>query len=74
MQLAVAPIPERSEKEMAAYARAIVLSLVERDVVRRKADLVSRMQRLDPAATEESREIQRQLLDLEAQRRTLRDE
>jgi DNA primase len=74
MQLAVAPIPERSEKEMAAYARAIVVSLVERDVVRRKADLVSRMQRLDPAATEESREIQRQLLDLEAQRRTLRDE
>jgi DNA primase len=74
MQLAVAPIPERSEKEMAAYARAIVVSLVERDVVRRKADLVSRMQRLDPAATEESREIQRQLLDLEAQRRALRDE
>ncbi len=74
MQLAVAPIPERSEKEMAAYARAIVVSLVERDVVRRKADLVSRMQRLDPAATQESREIQRQLLDLEAQRRTLRDE
>lgn len=74
MQLAVAPIPERSEKEMASYARAIVVSLVERDVVRRKSDLVSRMQRLDPAAMEESREIQRKLLDLESQRRTLRDE
>ena len=73
-QLAVAPLPERSEREMATYASAIVMSLIERDLVRKKADLVSRMQRLDPTATEESREIQRQLLDLEAQRRRFRDE
>ncbi|MCX6495060.1 MAG: DNA primase [Actinobacteria bacterium] len=73
-QLAVAPLPERSEREMATYASAIVMSLIERDLVRKKADLVSRMQRLDPTATDESREIQRQLLDLEAQRRRFRDE
>jgi DNA primase len=73
-QLAVAPLPERSEREMATYASAIVMSLIERDLVRKKADLVSRMQRLDPSATDESREIQRQLLDLEAQRRRFRDE
>jgi DNA primase len=59
---------------MATYASAIVMSLIERDLVRKKADLVSRMQRLDPSATDESREIQRQLLDLEAQRRRFRDE
>ncbi len=74
MQLAVAPLPERSEKEMTVYARAIVVALVERDVVRRKSDLMSRMQRLDPAATDESREIQRELMDLETKRRRLRDE
>jgi DNA primase len=50
------------------------MSLIERDLVRKKADLVSRMQRLDPSATDESREIQRQLLVLEAQRRRFRDE
>jgi len=74
MQLAVAPLPERSEREMTVYARAIVVSLVERDVVRRKSDLVSRMQRLDPSAANESREIQQELVALEAKRRRLRDE
>ena len=74
MQLAVAPLPERGEKEMTIYARAIVVAMVERDVVRRKSDLMSRMQRLDPGAADESREIQRQLIELEAKRRELRDE
>jgi DNA primase len=74
LQLAVAPLPERSEKEMTVYARAIVVALVERDVVRRKSDLMSRMQRLDSGSADESREIQRQLIELEAKRRKLRDE
>lgn len=74
MQLAVAPLPERGEREMTIYARAIVVAMVERDVVRRKSDLMSRMQRLDPGAADESREIQRQLIELEAKRRKLRDE
>jgi DNA primase len=74
MQLAVAPLPERGEKEMSVYARAIVVALVERDVVRRKSDLVSRMQRLDSSSTDESRDIQQQLVSLEAKRRRLRDE
>lgn len=74
MQLAVAPLPERGEKEMSVYARAIVVALVERDVVRRKSDLVSRMQRLDSSSTDESRDIQQQLVSLESKRRRLRDE
>lgn len=74
MQLAVAPMPERGHKEVTTYVRAIVVALVERDLVRQKADLVSRMQRLDPSATEQSREIQKELLELETQRRRLRDE
>ena len=74
LQLAVAPLPERGEKEMTIYARAIVVAMVERDVVRRKSDLMSRMQRLDSGASEESRDIQRQLIELEAKRRKLRDE
>ena len=74
LQLAVAPLPERGEKEMTVYARAIVVAMVERDVVRRKSDLMSRMQRLDSGSADESREIQRQLIELEAKRRKLRDE
>ena len=41
------PIPERSERELAGYARAIVASLIDRDLLRDKAELLGRLQRTD---------------------------
>jgi DNA primase len=73
-QLAVAPLPERTDREIARYCRAVVVALVERDLVRRKSELVGRLQRMGADQGEESREVQRALIALETQRRQLREE
>lgn len=71
-QLAVAPIPQKDQKQTETYCIGVVTSLVERDLVRQKAELVSRLQRTPVDQGEISREIQRELLDLETRRRALR--
>lgn len=71
-QLAVAPLPERADREMTTYVQGVVAALIERDLVRRKSELVSRLQRTPVDQGEVSREIQRELLELENKRRQLR--
>lgn len=73
-QLAVAPLPERLGRDLDAYCKGVVVSLVERDLVRRKSELVGRLQRTPVDQGEQSREIQRELLDLETKRRALRED
>lgn len=71
-QLAVAPLPERGEAELALYVTDITVSLIGRDMLRRKAELLGALQRHDPSDVEGSRSIQRQLVQLESERRRLR--
>lgn len=71
-QLAVTPLPQREAAQAETYCKAVVISLVERDLVRRKSELVGRLQRTPIDQGEVSREIQRELLELETQRRALR--
>ncbi|WP_437585009.1 DNA primase [Paramicrobacterium sp. CJ85] len=71
-QLAVAPLPERGEEELEAYANDITVSLIERDMLRRKAELLGSLQRHDPKDIDGSRSIQRKLMQLETERRRLR--
>jgi DNA primase len=73
-QLAVAPIPEREEL-IATYCTSVVRSLVDRDLFRRKRDLLGTLQRTD-AAAEPARygELQRELVSIENERRALRDD
>jgi DNA primase len=73
-QLAVAPLPEREDREMQIYVRGIVGALIERDLVRRKSELVGRLQRTPVDQGEQSREIQRELLELETKRRALKEQ
>ncbi|MFD3444335.1 DNA primase [Microbacteriaceae bacterium 4G12] len=75
-QLGVAPIPNRgAEEKLRAYVLGITSSLIDRDLLARKSELLGRLQRTDSAAEPERyREIQRELLDVEAQRRELRAE
>ncbi|MFB2584047.1 DNA primase [Herbiconiux liukaitaii] len=69
-QLAVAPIPERPERQVEVYLRRITTSLIERDILRRKELLLGRLQRTDAVAEPEAyREVQVQLVQLEADRR-----
>jgi DNA primase len=71
-QLAVAPLPEESPERIEVYVRGVVSSLVERDLIRQKNDLVSRLQRLGSSDPEQARVISQELIVLEAKRRDVR--
>ncbi|QOD09643.1 DNA primase [Rathayibacter toxicus] len=70
-QLAVAPIPAVDEVSLARYGRDVVISLIERDLLREIAELHGALQRAsaDPAV---SRAIQLRLVELESEKRALR--
>ncbi|WP_240666030.1 hypothetical protein [Agromyces sp. LHK192] len=70
-QLAVAPVPQRTETATTAYVRGVVTSLVERELLRQKRELLGRLQRTDPAERETYSAIQRALVELERERRAL---
>lgn len=71
-QLAIAPLPIR-EGHAAEYCQGVTTSLIERDLLRRKTELLGALQRTDSAAEPERyRTLQRELVDLEAERRRVR--
>lgn len=74
MQLGMAPLPERKE-QLPAYCRSVATSLVDRDLLRRKSELLGAMQRAR-ADGDREREIElgRQSVALESERRELRGE
>lgn len=75
-ELAMAPLPAGPEEQrLAAYARALGVALVERSLLRRKAELLGSLQRTDSALDPDRyRELQRALVDVEAAKRRLRPE
>jgi DNA primase len=73
-QLAVSPLPQRDNREIGAYCRGVVSSLVDRDLVRRKSELVGRLQRTPMDQGETSRAIQQELMALEFKRRALSED
>lgn len=71
-EMAVAPLAV-SPEALPRYARELVLRLVDIGMTRRIADVRGRMQRLGAeAGPDEQRALLAELLDLEAQRRTMR--
>ncbi len=71
-QLTIAPIPEKEGREMSIYCVGVVSSLIRRDLLSKKADLLGQLQRTDQSADPERyRELQRQLMSVEAERRSL---
>ncbi|CAN5480450.1 DNA primase [soil metagenome] len=73
-QLAVAPIPERPDR-MAAYCEQVVADLVDRDILREKAELVGAMQRATAEGdTARWSDLSKRSVALETQRRQLRKE
>jgi DNA primase len=73
-QLAVAPLPERTEREITRYVRDITVALIDRDLLRLKAELLGRLQRTDPTNRDVYSTLQRELVRVEAERRSLRSE
>ncbi len=72
-QLAVAPIPERAERELTSYVREITVALIDRDLLRQSHDMLGRLQRIDPKERESYRALQGELMALEQERRRLRE-
>ncbi|MGY6498162.1 MAG: DNA primase [Microcella sp.] len=71
-QLAIAPLPVRDD-HVAEYCAGITTSLIERDLLRRKAELLGALQRSEQAADPARyRELQTQLMAIEAERRRVR--
>lgn len=68
------PIPQSKSEQLAAYSRDVVVSLLDRDLVELKRELLARHQRLGDSSDPRARRIQEQLVALEAARRSLRDE
>lgn len=72
-ELAMAPLPQhRGEDALTVYVKGVVSRLVERDLERRHRDIRAQLQRVgdDPVRM---REVQQELIRLEAERRALRE-
>ncbi|RGE21508.1 DNA primase [Leucobacter sp. wl10] len=73
-ELAIAPMPQRRPEQLAIYARDVVISLLDRDLLALKRELLARHQRIGDPSDPGARRIQEQLAALEAARRGLREE
>lgn len=71
-ELALAPMPQNKPELLPAYSRDVIASLLDRDLLSLKSELVARMQRIGDSTDPGSRRIQEQLAALESARRSLR--
>ena len=71
-ELGVAPIPVKDEAELPAYCTGVTAALIDRDLLRRKGELLGQLQRIDAADATHSRQLQEELMLVEKQRRALR--
>ncbi|MBF4992892.1 DNA primase [Arthrobacter gandavensis] len=73
-ELAVTPIPARDADALAMYCRDILNRLFELQVTHLKAEKLGQLQRLDPGADPALfQQLNRELMELEMQRRALRE-
>ncbi|OSM42398.1 DNA primase [Nesterenkonia sp. PF2B19] len=74
-ELAVAQLPARTEDDVEVYCQSILNRLVELQITHQKADLLGRLQRMDPTDDpEEYQRLNREVMELERRRRALRAE
>jgi DNA primase len=74
-ELSVAPLPEREGAALDLYCQGITAALIDRDLLRLKADLLGQLQRLDRAADPDRfATLQRALVATDQERMRLRGE
>jgi DNA primase len=74
-ELAVTPLPASTPEAMQRYCRDILARLFELQITRIKADKMGQLQRLDAGANpEEFQRLNRELMQLEMERRALRSD
>ena len=69
-QMAVHPLPGRDD-QASRYALGVTTTLLDKDLLRRKAELLSALQRTEAGSADYS-SLQQQLVDIESTRRALR--
>lgn len=71
-ELAMAPLPVKTEADVAKYCRGVVNGALIKTLEREKSDLLAALRRAEGTASEEQKAaIQRQLVELEEERRSL---
>jgi DNA primase len=71
-ELAVAPLPVKSDADVPKYAQGVVSGAMIKTLEREKADLLAALRRVEASGNEEQKSaIQRQLVELEDERRAL---
>ncbi|MFD5277344.1 DNA primase [Pseudarthrobacter sp. NPDC058362] len=74
-ELSVVPLPASTEEAVQKYCRDILARLFELQITRVKADKMGQLQRLDPVADPDTyQRLNRELMMLEMERRSLRSE
>lgn len=74
-ELAVTPLPAHNDDAVRLYCRGILNRLFDIQITQLKADKMGQLQRTDPAADPEAfQRLNRELMELEMQRRALRSE
>jgi DNA primase len=74
-ELAVMPLPANSEESLIRYCQGIMNRLFDLQITHQKAEKLGQLQRMDPAADPEGyQRINRELMELELRRRSLREE
>ncbi len=71
-ELALAPLPIKSEADLPRYAQGVVNGAMIKALEREKSDLLAALRRAEANASDEQKSaIQRQLVELEEERRSL---
>lgn len=73
-QLAVLPVPQRSEAAIAGWARGVLASLVDRELLRQKVELTGRLTRLAADDRASYDMLQRAIVEIDRERVALRSE
>lgn len=74
-ELVVAPLPQSANRDIGVYCHDVTANLIDRDLLRRKAETLGGLQRTDSVSNPTGyREIQIELVRIEAERRALRDD
>ncbi|MFI7581306.1 DNA primase [Kocuria kalidii] len=74
-ELAVTPLPATTQQQLERYTADILNRLFELQINRRKSDRLAELQRTDPSGQRDRyQQLQRELLELEMQRRGLRQD
>ncbi|CAN5306073.1 hypothetical protein BH09ACT1_BH09ACT1_27350 [soil metagenome] len=74
-ELGIAPLPQNGRRELTVYCQGVTANLIDRDLLRRKRDLLGSLQRSDAVADPAGyRALQVELVRIESERRVLRNE